>query len=190
MIGLRRGSVQLCPHDPEWEKEARRTMEILQRILGKAVKDIAHVGSTAVSAIAAKPIIDIAVATDDFESVIMRNDELRKNGFYYRCGINSDGDQVRGDLDLSKEDIVQLLYACGGYYDGTDMMQTHFIHVVGTGSKEWTDYIKFRDVLNENPALAKEYEHLKVLLSRSFADKREKYTARKREFITRVLNSF
>ena len=173
MIGLKRGTVQLFEHEKEWELEAQRTIENLWRILGSTAKDIQHVGSTSILSIKAKPIIDIAVAVDDFKEILALEDELKNVGFYYRP---------------SKIDN-QLLFACGSLYDGTGDLQTHFIHVVITNSKEWQNYINFRNYLNKTPEEAKAYEELKVSLAAAapIDAGREKYLAGKHDFITHIL---
>ena len=48
MIGLKRGTVQLCEHEKEWEIEAQNTIARLKEILGDVIKDIQHVGSTSI----------------------------------------------------------------------------------------------------------------------------------------------
>lgn len=48
MIGLKRGTVQLCKHEKEWEIEAQNTIARLKEILGDVIKDIQHVGSTSI----------------------------------------------------------------------------------------------------------------------------------------------
>ena len=175
MLGLRRGTVALYPHEAEWEAEAARTIETLRAILGDAAGDIQHVGSTAIKSIMAKPIVDIAVAADDFDRVLAKREPLERAGFYYR------GDRLEG----------QLLFACGSYYDGSGDLQTHFIHVVPTGSRDWHDYIHFRDCLNANPSLAKEYESLKLSLAReSPVDSgRKQYLDGKHAFVQRTLRT-
>ena len=173
MLGLKRGAVQLCQHETAWELEAQKTISRLHGILGIAAKDIQHVGSTSIIGIKAKPIIDIAVAVDDFHDVLVLEQELKENGFYYRPS------RLKG----------QLLFACGSYYDGSGNLQTHFVHVVLKDSMEWINYINFRDYLNQRPAVAKEYETLKLSLANTVPrnDGREKYTEGKRDFIARTL---
>ena len=176
MIGLKRGTVQLFEHEREWEAEAQNTIARLKEILGGAVKDIQHVGSTAVLTIKAKPIIDIAVAADDFDDILAYEKELKDAGFCYRPNAQA---ALRN----------QLLFACGSFYEGTGDLQTHFIHVVLTGSMEWINYINFRDYLNKTPSAAKEYEDLKVsLVLRAPVDKgREEYLKGKHDFIVYTL---
>ena len=174
MLGLKRGTVQLCEHEQAWEIEAQNTILRLKEILGAVIKDIQHVGSTSIPSIKAKPIIDIAIAIDDFEDVLLLEEELKKQGFYYRPKV-----------DLGE----QLLFASGSYYDGTGDLQTHFIHIVKTGSMDWRNYINFRDYFNSTHAVAKEYEDLKVLLAKQAPvdNGREKYSRGKHDFILYTL---
>lgn len=174
MIGLRRGSVKLYEHEKEWETEAQNTILRLNKILGNIIKDIQHVGSTSIPSIKAKPIIDIAVAVENFEDVLAYEKELKDAGFYYR---------PKADLQ------EQLLFACGNFYEGTGEMQTHFIHVVHANSMDWINYINFRNYLNSTPAAAKAYENLKVSLALQAPANsgREYYINGKRNFITYTL---
>lgn len=174
MLGLKRGTVQLCEHEQAWEIEAQNAILQLKEILGAVIKDIQHVGSTSIPSIKAKPIIDIAIAVDDFEDVLLLEEDLKKQGFYYRPKV-----------DLGE----QLLFASGSYYDSTGDLQTHFIHIVKTGSMDWRNYINFRDYLNSTPAVAKAYEDLKVLLAKQAPvdNGREKYLRGKHDFIVYTL---
>lgn len=172
MIGLKRGTVELCEHELEWEENAALTIEKLKRIFGVAAVDIAHVGSTSITKIKAKPIIDIAVAVNSFEDVTPLVPVLEANGFLRRHWETAD----------------QLLFACGDY-SRPGGIQTHFIHVVKAGSREWRNYINFRDYLNAKPDVAKEYEALKVRLADKYRNDpgRKKYLEGKYGFITRTL---
>lgn len=131
-------------------------------------------GSTSIVTIKAKPIIDIAVAVNNFKDILALESELNDHGFYY-CS----------DANIKDE----LLFACGSYYDGTGDLQTHFIHVVLADSMEWINYINFRDYLNKMPMVAKEYENLKTLLADKLPiDKdREQYLKGKHKFIVDTL---
>lgn len=176
MIGLERGTVKLCEHEKEWELEAQNTISRLKNILGNVIKDIQHVGSTSILSIKAKPIIDIALAVDDFNDILGFEKELKDAGFYYRPNAQA---TIKN----------QLLFACGNFYEGTGNLQTHFIHVVRTNSMDWINYINFRDYLNRTPSVAKEYEELKVSLAlRVPVDNgREMYLKGKHDFIVYTL---
>ena len=151
-------------------------MNRLKQILGDIIKDIQHVGSTSILSIKARPIIDIALAVDDFDDVLSFEKELKDAGFYYRPNAQA---TLRN----------QLLFACGSLYQDTGDLQTHFIHVVRTNSMDWINYINFRDYLNSNLSVAKEYEKLKIsLASQTPIDNgREKYLLGKHDFIINAL---
>ena len=174
MLGLKRGTVRLYPHETAWEAEAEHTIIMLQKLLGDDAKEIQHVGSTAVPAICAKPIIDIALAVNSFDDVMKHLPKLQAAGFYYRAQNNISG---------------QKLFACGSFYDGTGDLQTHFIHVVLTDSEQWRDYILFRDYLNQHADTAKAYESLKLSLAEAAPVDagRVKYLQGKKDFIAAVL---
>ena len=75
-LGLKRGTVHLEPHDKQWDEIATQTIKTLKSILGDDAIDIQHIGSTAIPAIKAKPIIDIVVGTTDFERIMSHNEEF------------------------------------------------------------------------------------------------------------------
>ena len=174
MIGLEKGKVKLYPHDVAWETEAKDTINKLKAILGNDVIDIQHVGSTSIPTIAAKPIIDIAIATKSFDDILKHKNSLEYAGFFYRPNAS---------------DCKQLLFAKGNYYDSTGNLQTHFVHVVIKNSMEWINYLNFRDFLIKRYEFAKEYERLKIALATEYsgAQDREKYSQGKENFISYVL---
>lgn len=174
MLGLKRGTVALMPHDPEWEREGERTVKELAVIFGSVAVDIRHVGSTSIPTIPAKPIIDVALAVRDFADVDPLLDTLLAAGYYLRPSDNTPS---------------QLLLAKGSFYDGTGDLQTHFIHVVLENSREWRNYLNFRRYLIEHPSVADEYAALKLSLAASapIDEGRARYLAGKHDFIESVL---
>ena len=123
-LGLRRGTVAVQPHDPEWEVTAQQTIAQLREILGDAAVDIQHIGSTSIKNICAKPIIDIVVGVRDFRDILGLNGVLEDNGFIFR------GHDVPD----------QYLYVCGD-----EDSRTHHIHTVIYDSEAWNNYINMRD---------------------------------------------
>ena len=168
MIGLKRGTVELLPHQPLWEDVAEKTIMLLKSLLNDVAIDIQHVGSTSIQNVCAKPIIDIAVGVKTLDSIKPYIELLDKNGIVFR-----------------KEDVKeQLLFVIG---DFENEIRTHHIHVVEWNSVAWKNYINFRDYLNAFPEYAKEYDDLKKSLAEEFANNRGKYTAGKHELIDKIL---
>ena len=168
-LGLKRGTVHLETHDKQWDKTAVQTIKTLSTILGNDAIDIQHIGSTAIPAIKAKPIIDIAVGVTDFDKVMLHNEQLRQVGIYYRGS------------DVER----QLLYVMGDMENDT---RTHHIHIVKWNRTEWKNYIHFRDYLNANGDVALQYQKLKEELESKYADDRAAYTNGKQDIINKILN--
>ncbi len=165
---MKRGTVYLEPHQKEWETAAEETIRTLKGILGDIAADVQHIGSTSIRTIKAKPIIDIAVAVNDFEAVLQKRAELEKADVIFR-------------FDERPE---QLLFVMGDFEKDT---RSHHIHVVLYGSDEWNNYINFRDYLNSNTEAAREYEAVKLSLAEQYPDDRIAYTDGKQEVIDRLL---
>lgn len=168
-LGLKRGTVQLEPHDKQWDEAAIQTIKILKSILGDDAIDIQHIGSTAIPAIKAKPIIDIVVGVTDFDKVMLHNEQLRQVGIFYR----------------GSDEENQILYVMG---DMEKNIRTHHIHVVKWNETEWRNYIRFRDCLNANENMALQYQRVKEELESKYADDRVAYTNGKQEMIDIILN--
>lgn len=168
-LGLKRGTVQLEPHDKQWDVAAIQIIKKLKSILGDDAIDIQHIGSTAIPTIKAKPIIDIVVGVDDFKRVMLHNEQLHKEGIFYR------GSDVEH----------QLLYVMGNMENDT---RTHHIHIVKWNGTEWKNYIYFRDYLNVNENVALQYQQLKEKLQSKYAADRVAYTNGKQEMINIILN--
>ena len=165
---MKRGTVYLEPHQSEWERSAGETIRTLKNILGSVAVDIQHIGSTSIKTISAKPIIDIAVAVNDYELILSKRDVIEKADIVFR-------------FDERPE---QLLFVMGDFKKDT---RSHHIHVVLYGSDEWNNYINFRDYLNSNMEAAREYEAVKLRLSEQYPDDRIAYTDGKQEVINKLL---
>ena len=165
---MKRGTVYLEPHQSEWERAAEETISTLKNILGSIAADIQHIGSTSIKTISAKPIIDIAVAVNDYELILSKRDVIEKADIVFR-------------FDERPE---QLLFVMGDFKKDT---RSHHIHVVLYGSDEWNNYINFRDYLNSNMEAAREYEAVKLRLSEQYPDDRIAYTDGKQEVINKLL---
>ena len=165
---MKRGTVYLEPHQSEWERAAEETISTLKNILGSIAADIQHIGSTSIKTISAKPIIDIAVAVNDYELILSKRDVIEKADIVFR-------------FDERPE---QLLSVMGDFKKDT---RSHHIHVVLYGSDEWNNYINFRDYLNSNMEAAREYEAVKLRLSEQYPDDRIAYTDGKQEVINKLL---
>lgn len=168
MIGLERGTVRVVPPDNEWPAAFAQERHRLCERIGHLVLDIQHVGSTAVPGLAAKPIIDIAVAVASLVDVQRCRPLLIELGYLDR------GDRGReGGYVFVKERAPEV--------------RTHHFHMVTIDDPQWASYLLFRDRLRTDAVLREEYTSLKRKLQERFACDRQGYTAAKDAFIHRVL---
>ena len=65
MLGLKYGTVRLVKHDPRWAPAFLAECVVLAEALDGLICQIEHIGSTAISGLPAKSILDIAVSMTD-----------------------------------------------------------------------------------------------------------------------------
>jgi GrpB-like predicted nucleotidyltransferase (UPF0157 family) len=168
MIGLKRGTVRVVPSDDEWAAAFSRERHRLCGCLGHLVLDIQHVGSTAVPGLAAKPIIDIAVAVASPADLQRCRPLLVALGYLDRGDRHGEGGSI-----FVRERAPEV--------------RTHHLHLVTIDDPQWANYLRFRDRLRADAALRIEYASLKRNLQQQFPDDRQRYTQGKGAFIRRVL---
>jgi GrpB-like predicted nucleotidyltransferase (UPF0157 family) len=165
MIGLKRGTVKLVPHDVRWHASFEREKKMLLKNIGDVAIDIQHVGSTAVKGISAKPIIDISVGVNKLSDVKKLIKPLSRAGYHL--------------YDTHRDRIF--------FAKGPERRRTHHLHVVHYNGAKWKSDMLFRDYLSEHPVRAKAYANLKIKLAKKYSEDREKYTAGKGQFIKATL---
>jgi GrpB-like predicted nucleotidyltransferase (UPF0157 family) len=165
--GLVRGQVRLVPYDPAWPAAYEREAARLQRKLGDRVLAIAHIGSTAVPGLIAKPLLDIMVAIPALADVAELEPQLVALGYVFhpRDTIPDRHFFIAGDGDLRRVNLS----------------------LVEPDSAYWRNHLAFRDALRTQPETAANYARLKKELAAIFQDNRLAYTEAKGAFVARVL---
>lgn len=162
-------SITIVDYNPNW----KTMFEAEKALLAKCVEQwicgsIEHVGSTAVTGLAAKPVIDIMVGVESLEDSRNAIDVLSDNGYRYYP---------------YKADIMHW------FCKPAPEIRTHHLHLVPYESTLWQERIQFRDCLRHNTQLANEYAQLKYTLANKYGNDRELYTLKKWPFIQNVLAS-
>ena len=83
-LGLKRGELRLAPYRDEWPLLFESEKKIIEAAVGYHISDIQHVGSTAIVGMPAKPILDIAIAVENFEKARVCIDPLVGFGYTFR----------------------------------------------------------------------------------------------------------
>ena len=153
--------IVLTEHQYCWKEWYLEEETLLKEVLLQEVK-ISHIGSTAISSIWAKPIIDILVEVPKECNLLVYKDLIINNG--YICMSESE----KG-LSFNK-----------GYTESGFAERVFHLHLRRAGDN---DELYFRDYLNEFPDIANKYEKLKLSLWKEFEYNRDAYTNAKSEFI-------
>lgn len=141
-----------------YEEEKKYIMSFLHN---KDLK-IHHIGSTAIKDIWAKPIIDILIEIPENISMEQIKRELTGNG--YIC-MSEEENRKSFNKGYTSEGFAEKVFHVHLRYFGDN------------------SEIYFRDYMNNNPALAKEYEKLKLSLWKKYEHDRDAYTDAKSDFV-------
>ncbi|WP_053368051.1 GrpB family protein [Bacillus sp. FJAT-27245] len=168
-LGLESNEVRLVPYDPEWKNEFTKVKRELLQHTDLQGQRIEHIGSTAITGIHAKPIIDILVGIEDISSV---SDTLLK------------GFRDAGFYRLRVERPNEIVFA--KFRDSSYQIKTHFIHLVDFHGVLWNNLIFFRDYLNSNEEAKREYEKLKLEYTKQTSQGINEYTDHKEAFVKKI----
>ncbi len=163
--------VELCQHDPAWPAMFLAERQRLLSALPCAFLDIQHIGSTAVSGLAAKPIVDLLAGVESMAGARSLGEPLGRIGY------------------ATSEAFNASLADRQWFMRWADGRRTHHLHVVVHGSSAWQERLAFRDALRDDPALAARYAALKQALAAAHRQDRESYTAAKSDFVRAVLDA-
>lgn len=169
METLMNDAIVVMPYDEVWPTRFKIESQLIHVALGALRPRIEHIGSTSVSGLAGKPIIDMLVGVTSLEEFEPHVDRLGLYGYQYI----PEYERVLPDRRFFKRVV-------GG-------VRTHHVHVVQTGGVYWTRYLTFRDNLRSDAWLATRYAELKRRLAARFRLDRDAYTNGKTGFIEAVL---
>lgn len=158
--------IRVVDYDPAWPG----IFEQVRAYVWPAVKDVAlnveHVGSTAVSGLRAKPVIDACIVVAAKRDVPVCIERLASIGYVHR-----------GDLGVPEREAFR---PPGG-------LPRHHLYLSPRDSLSLKNHLGFRDYLRSHPDAAREYGALKASLARRFPEDIDSYSVGKTEFLLRVL---
>ena len=156
--------IELTPHNPAWADWYQAEAALLRQYLHPEHICIHHIGSTAIPAIWAKPIIDILLEVTDRQTMQRVAAVLVAHGY-----LQMSANEQR--ISLNK-----------GYTPQGFAEKVFHIHL---RLPQDNDELYFRDYLQAHPAIARAYEALKLSLWHRYEHDRDGYTAAKGDFIRR-----
>lgn len=161
-------AVELRPHDPAWPAAAAAEGRALGDLLGPVLLTVHHIGSTAIPAIRAKPILDLMPVVTDLPSLDARRDAIEAAGFRWRGEYG-----LAGRRYCTKDDPAT----------GRRLAQLHFY---AAGDRAIDRHLAFRDYLNAHPAVAGAYQAEKQRCRALHPDDSHAYSDCKHDWIRRT----
>lgn len=163
--------VLLVAYDPDWARRFELERASLEEVLEPWLSGgIHHVGSTAITGLAAKPILDLLAGVHDLPEAAAAVEPLRRHGYVHAS---------------HRPEALWFYQPPSDWPD----QHTHHLHLTEPGSDLWCERLGFRDALRADPALAADYQVLKTRLAGEYPDHLPAYTAGKRAFVADVLAS-
>ncbi|WHO74822.1 GrpB family protein [Rhizobium sp. BT03] len=157
--------VELVPYDPQWPQAFRRIRDRLLVLLPQALS-IDHFGSTSISGMTAKPLIDIDIVLPGLGHIGEATAVLLAEGY-----------EPRGNR---YDDEVWAFLSRGS-------VPRERVYLCPAGNGTHRDRLAFRDYLIAHPEAAAEYAALKCRLAGEFRMDGDSYTAHKREFVDAIV---
>lgn len=149
-------------YDPIWAKHFEALKFELLKSLGGINISIEHIGSTAVTGLAAKPIIDIDVVYEHSNDFLTIRKGLEKIGYYHNGNQGIPGREVfKRKNNLSQHSTFDKL--------------NHHLYVCIKDSEELQRHLLFRDFLKKNDWAKKEYQQLKIQIAKETNQDRKAY---------------
>ena len=153
----------LREHQDEWKGwYAEERLRLLSFLPANQLVRISHIGSTSLETIWAKPIVDILLEIPKAADMAVMRDLLLQNGYLLMS-------ESKGRMSFNK-----------GYTPSGFAERVFHLHLRYEGDH---DELYFRDYLQEHPAVAKDYEQLKLSLWKQYEHNRDAYTDSKTDFI-------
>jgi GrpB-like predicted nucleotidyltransferase (UPF0157 family) len=165
------GSLEIADYDPTWpdrfEEQASQVAVLLAPWLAGPVE---HVGSTAVPGLPAKPVIDMLAPVRCLAEAEEAVGRLAADGWLFWAD------------DPNRSWRLWFLRP-------RPEARTHHLHMIEHGRDQARAMVAFRDTLQANGELRREYAQLKRRLARQHADNRNVYTNAKTGFVESALRA-
>jgi GrpB-like predicted nucleotidyltransferase (UPF0157 family) len=161
-------AVQLAPHSPEWAGAAAREAARLAATLGDNLIEVHHIGSTAIAAIRAKPVLDLLPIVRRHEDLDLAEPQLRALGYEWKGAFG-----IPGRRFCVLDDPAT----------GRRLVHLHFFK---SGSPHIARHLAFRDYLRTHADIARAYEAEKLRCAALHPDDSLAYSAAKNAWIKPV----
>lgn len=147
--------VAIVPYNPKWPDFFKSESSHLKKILGAHLREIYHIGSTAILNMPAKPVIDIMLVCENLDAI----DAITKN-------LNR----------LNYDNIRRHVIPHRSFFTRRNDAEISFhLHIRERGDPQINRHVNFRNYVIYHPDDAKKYSELKIKLAQQFSGDMHSY---------------
>ena len=161
-------TISVVPYDEAWPRSFDLIRKALEPFVTGVALRIDHVGSTAVTGLAAKPIIDIDIVASNESDVPALIEGLKLAGYRWR-----------GDLGVTGREAFSLVHE--------SELPEHHLYVVAENNRAHLDHLLLRDELRNDRQARDDYAALKISNVEVANGNMDIYVAAKAAFVANVL---
>lgn len=167
--------IKIVNYDSQWSIVFTELKKIIKATLGDLALSIEHIGSTSVTGLAAKPIIDIDVVIKSNDLLPEVIQSLAKLGYIHQGDLGIVGREAFG----RENEYVPR--------DGKGRTwQNHHLYVCPQDSTALARHLAFRNYLRQNADAVLAYGKLKQQLAKKFPHDIDSYIEGKNAFIEEI----
>lgn len=174
-LGMKRKSVSLEEWTALWHEAFLFIKENLLNTLSNKDLVLEHFGSTSISGMVAKPVLDIMLIFSKQEDLLEAIPLLKGLDFIHK------GDMVAKLYDDEADQTRQFF----SFYDFDEKIDYIHLHVFVEGHSDIKTNLGFRDKMRKNPKLLKEYKALKLRVREEKLERPE-YRVEKAKFMSKL----
>jgi len=156
--------IRVVAHDPGWTAKFELEAERIVEAIGEVVVRAHHIGSTAISGMKAKPVIDVLLEVASLQALDQKAALLESLGY-----------EALGEFGISGRRYFRLDDS-----SGTRMFQ---VHAFEAGVPDVIRHIAFRDYMRAHSSAAVAYGALKERLAKAHPHDRSAYIDGKDAFV-------
>lgn len=170
VLGVDKDTVRMVDYSPSWKAVFENEKSALFDACSSDIIEIFHIGSTSVAGLMAKPVIDIMAGTRSVEACEKCIEVIESLGFTY---------------------LPERFDSSWFYFEKYvgNMCIAH-LHLMETSNPNYKHHLDFITILKKHIEIAKQYQNLKIKLSRKHSKNSMIYCSHKADFIKSTLKKY
>lgn len=158
--------VEIVTYNPEWSEFYKQESLYLQKALDGHLKEIYHIGSTAIPNMSAKPVIDIILVCENLDAINEITQKLNNLNYIH----------IRRNVIPHRSFITSR----------QDKKMRFNLHIFERGDPQINRHVNFRDYVIAHPSDAKRYAELKMKLVEQFSEDITSYVSGKSKLVKEI----